>query len=84
MQMSPQSQDSLLMEQDDEQNRAMEAYKKSMRRSLPKVKQKKKPANKSLRASPVEERPDWNGRFFVESIPNFTKIHHHYKVSAAA
>jgi hypothetical protein len=38
MQMSPQSQDSLLMEQDDEQNRAMEAYKKSMRRSLPKVK----------------------------------------------
>jgi len=68
------------MDQDDAQQRAIDAYMKNMGRSLPKVKHKKKTMKKPRKASPVEERPDWNGRFFVESIPNFTKIHNHYKV----
>jgi hypothetical protein len=68
------------MDQDDAQQRAIDAYMKNMGRSLPKVKHKKKTMKKPQKASPVEERPDWNGRFFVESIPNFTKIHNHYKV----
>jgi hypothetical protein len=58
----------------------MDAYMKSMGRNLPKIKHKKKPMKKPKKASPVEERPDWNGRFFVDTIPNFTKIHSHYKV----
>jgi hypothetical protein len=58
----------------------MDAYKKSMGRNLPKIKHKKKPMKTPRKASPVEERPDWNGRFFVDTIPNFTKIHCHYKV----
>lgn len=72
------------MDQDDEQQRAMDAYMKSMGRNLPKIKHKKKTAKKIVRkASPVEERPDWNGRFFVDTIPNFTKIHKHYKVTTS-
>ena len=59
----------------------MDAYKKSMGRNLPKIKHMKKPTKKPKKPSPdVEERPDWNGRFFVDTIPNFTKIHSHYKV----
>lgn len=68
------------MDQDDAQQRAIDAYMKNMGRNLPKIKHKKKPMKKPRKASPVEERPDWNGRFFVDSIPNFTKIHNHYKV----
>lgn len=75
-----QAQDSLLMEQDDEQQRAMDAYKKSMGRNLPKVKTKKKTVKKPKASPSMEERPDWNGRFFVESMGNFTKIHRNYKV----
>ncbi len=56
------------------------AYKKSMGRSLPKVKTKKKVVKKPKASPSIDERPDWNGRFFVDSLGNFTKKHKNYKV----
>jgi len=59
----------------------MDAYMKNMGRSLPKVKHKKKIVKRKKHASPsLDERPDWNNRFYVDSIPNFTNVHTHYKV----
>jgi hypothetical protein len=51
-----------------------------MEPSLPKIKHKKKVKN-NKEASP---KPDWNGRFFVESLGNFSTKHHHYKVFSLA
>ncbi len=60
----------------DDQDKALKAYKKSMQPSLPKIKHKKK-AKKPKEASP---KPDWNGRFYVDSLGNFSSKHNHYKV----
>lgn len=54
----------------------MDAYLKSMKASMPKIKHKRKVASKVV--SPLE-RPDWNNRFFVESIGNYSRKHHHFK-----
>lgn len=67
--------DSLLMDNDD-QDKALKAYKKSMEPSLPKIKHKKK-GKRPKESSP---KPDWNGRFFVDSLGNFSAKHKNYKV----
>ena len=45
---------------------------------LPKIKNKKK----VKRVKDASPKPDWNGRFYVDSLGNFTNKHNHFKVGA--
>jgi hypothetical protein len=76
------AQDSLLMDHNDDQEEkaAQDAYIKSMQHrgesSLPKIKHKKK-VKRNKQPSP---KPDWDHRFYVDSLGNYTNKHNHYKV----